>query len=162
MSGRVSNFVGDRGERMAELALTLIGTESEPAFSVTFLGGKWETSDLLAVAEPTAGLRPYLFAQVKTTTGPLPAGRRGLGVTVPAEAVASLRRVPGPTFVFGVHEASQRVFARAVLRDGPPGGIYGIPAENELTPETVTVLRAETVSFWESVAGRKPTASRFR
>ena len=162
MSGRVADVTGGLGEKIAELAPCRFDERGDSFFRVAFLGEKWEATDLLVVPEPAGGLRPYLFAQVKATRGPLPADRGGAAISVRGEAIAKLRAIPGPTYLLVVHVPTERVFARAVLADEPARGIGGVATANGLTPDRPRALRDEVVDFWSAAPAPKPTDSNFR
>ena len=162
MSGRVADATGGLGEKIAGLALSRFMGDGDALFTVAFLGDKWEATDLLVVPKPVGSLRPYFFAQVKSTKSPLPTDRRGLAAVATKSAVKKLLEIPAPTYLLGVHVSSERVFVKAVLAGAPARGVGRFPLSNELTPDSLRVLRDEVVDFWSAARRPKPTESHFR
>jgi hypothetical protein len=74
--------------------------------------------------------------------------------------IARLLRIPGPTYIFGVHEPSQPVFVKSVHSGTPRRAITRIPLSNELTPARLQVLYDEVQAFWRT-NGDKPNYSAF-
>ena len=72
--------------------------------------------------------------------------------------VERLLRIPGPTYIFGVHEPSQRVFVRSVHMGIQ--AVTRIPVEYELTSTNLEALHREVRDFW-SANEHKPVSSVF-
>lgn len=149
---------GFRGERIVELCLTQFATFPKPLFAPGFLGDKWPAIDFYVELTSVKDKRPYFFAQAKTTTSNPTANR--LKVSVPKADVARLLKIPGPTYIFGVHETSQRVFVRSVHTGMAGSSISSIPLHHELTPDKLVALQNEVREFWDSTT-HKPTSSVF-
>ena len=70
-----------------------------------------------------------------------------------------LSRIPGPTYLFGVHEPTRRVFVLSIS-ETRNSGVYSIPIRNELTPTNLKLLYDEVKAFWDA-HGQKPKGSVF-
>lgn len=108
----------------------------------------------------TATERFYFFAQIKSTSSKLSPKSAHLRVTATKNDVDRLLRVPGPTYILGVHEPSRRVFARSVHSGVPVKAITTIPTASELTTANLQKLHDEVRDFWLN-NNRKPTSSVF-
>jgi hypothetical protein len=144
-SGVLRNVVGDRGENIFELAITDYSQFAEPLFRVAFLGDRWPAVDYLVELTGMKEMTPIFFVQVKSTTRPITGDR--LKIALPPASRSSLVRIPGPTYVVGVHEPTKRTLIRAV-NDSPGPGVYDIPVSHELTPANLQVLYDEVKAFW--------------
>src|SRR5262245_31779259 len=104
--------VGDRGESIFELAITDYSQFTRPLFRPAYFTDRWPAVDFVVELTGVRQFTPLLFAQVKSTTQPL----AGANITVelPPAKKAALARLPGPTYVVGVHEPTRRTFIRAV------------------------------------------------
>jgi len=74
--------------------------------------------------------------------------------------IVRLLRIPGPTYIFGVHEPSKRVFVKSVHSGVPKRAITRIPLRNELTIDRLRDLYEEVRRFWQT-NGDKPNSSVF-
>jgi hypothetical protein len=83
-----------------------------------------------------------------------------LPVSVKKHDVDRLLRIPGPTYIFGVHEPSMRVFVRSVHTGVPVQAITRIPVAHELIGTNLLALHEEVREFW-SETRMKPTSSVF-
>jgi hypothetical protein len=147
MRADIVDATGTRGEVIVELCLTDFQTSKRPLFRLSFLGDKWPTIDfyaLRAVRKHT----PYFLAQVKATTRDL--SQQNLSIGSKKADITRLLRIPGPTYIFGVHEPSKRVFVKSVHLGVPKRAITRIPLHNELTPEKLQVLYDEVRGFWKT------------
>ena len=161
MTGPSREMIGSRGETIARLRLTNYERFVEPLFRPAFLGDKWEATDLLVELRGVSGSRSYFLAQVKSTAAALAPSARSLAVSATRRDVSRLLAIPGPTYLIGVHEPSERAFVRAVHAATPARGIARIPTAYELTWENLQRLHAEVVDFWSALPVPKPTASEF-
>jgi hypothetical protein len=149
-----------RGERIVELCLTDYRDFPEPLFRPGFLGDKWPAIDFYVEVTNVPETQPYFFAQAKATTGELRKGSRTVAISVRREDVVRLLRIPGPTYLFGVHEPSRRVFVRSVHGRTPGKAITRIPIEYELTSRNLQILRDEVCRYWSATL-HKPLESAF-
>ena len=157
MVNYLQDVTGFRGEKILELRLTNFEKFKKPLFRPAFLGDKWPTIDFLVELPNVRNRRPYFFGQAKATVTHLGAH---LKINVKKADVGKLLRIPGPTYIFGIHEPSERVFVRAVHSRTPRRGITRIPIANELTADNLRVLRDEVKEFWDGIA-YKPKESVF-
>jgi hypothetical protein len=92
---------------------------------------------------------PFFFVQVKSTTDAIPVGATDLEVSLPPKKREFLFRVPGPTYLAGVHEPSKRTFLLSINARALQGA-YKIPLQHELTPANLQILYDEVKLFWKS------------
>ncbi|WP_420129954.1 DUF4365 domain-containing protein [Longimicrobium sp.] len=154
------DVIGDRGEMLAELRLTDYSAFEKPLFRPGFLGDKWPAIDLYVELNSVRGKRPYFFAQVKSTASPLPSESTHLHISSRKRDIERLLRIPGPTYILGVHEPSGRVFIRSVHAGMPVQAVTRIPVANELTSTNLEALHREVRDFW-AANDHKPAASVF-
>ena len=157
------DVIGSRGELIAQLGLTTYTADGSgsvrPLFRPCFLGDKWPAIDLYVELVGVPGLRPFFFAQCRTTKRHhLP--ERGLRIACKKADVAELMQFPAPTYVLGVHEPTKRVFARAVLTGVAARAIGRIPLSHELNGPNRLALWTEVLAHWQARPGR-PTLSVF-
>lgn len=145
---------------MVELRLTDYSDFARPLFRPGFLGDKWPGIDFYVELESVRGKRPYFFVQVKATTSPLHAESTHLSISSKKADIERLLRIPGPTYIFGVHEPSRRVFVRSVDAGRPVKAVTRIPVAYELTSTNLEVLHKEVREFW-SAHDYKPATSVF-
>ena len=158
MQADIIEATGARGEKIVELCLTDFQTSKRPLFRLAFLGDKWPTIDFYAELRAARDHTPYFLAQVKATTRRL--SPQSLRISVKNIDVARLLRIPGPTYIFGVHEPSKRVFVKSVHLGVPKHAITRISLQNELTPDRLRDLYEEVRKFWKT-SGEKPNTSAF-
>jgi len=144
---------------MFELAVTDFQQFPRPLFKPGFLGEKWPAVDYYVELLGVRNASPFFFAQVKATTAPLQARAMSLPIQVARDKCSSLFKLPGPTYLVGVHEPSKRVFILS-LHTRPTQGVYNIPLRHELTPANLKILHDEVAGFWKS-SQRKPEGSHF-
>jgi hypothetical protein len=156
-SGELSQTIGTRGESIFELAITDYSQFETSLFRPAFLSDRWPAIDFLVELIGVRDVTPYFLVQVKATRNAISKDR--IVVELPPKNKTALARVPGPTYVVGVHEPSKRTFIRAVLDPKPPG-IYDIPVAYELTPANLQVLYDEVKDYWIH-SDRKPLRSQF-
>lgn len=154
------DVIGFRGEKLVELRLTDYSAFERPLFRPGFLGDKWPAVDFYVELNSVRGKRPYFFAQVKTTSTPLTAASTHLVISSRKSDIEHLLRIPGPTYIFGVHEPSNRVFVRSVHTGMPIQAVTRIPLAYELTSTNLEALHREVRDFW-SANDHKPSASAF-
>ncbi len=160
MRKALNDIVGERGEKIAELALTTYVPFGEPLFRTAFLGAKWPTIDIyVELARPT-DRQEHFVAQIRATQAPLDLAEQQVKVQCSANEVARLRSMPGPTFLFAVHVPSQRVFAKSVDASHPIRSVSNIRLTNELTSHNLLRLHHEVQSFW-ATHNFKPLGSEF-
>lgn len=160
MRGELRNVIGSRGESIAELCLTDYRSFTRPLFRPGFLDGKWPTIDLYVELMAYRKKQLYFFCQVKATTTKLRATSTYLTVSTKSRDIERLLRIPGPTYILGVHEPTMRVFIRSVHTGMRNKTITRIPLTHELTSANLVKLRDEVRSFWAK-SGHKPTSSVF-
>ena len=154
------DVIGFRGEKIVELCLTEYAESGKALFRPGFLGDKWPAIDFYVELNSVRAKRPYFFGQVKSTSSPLTPESPHLSISAGKRDVERLLRIPGPTYVFGVHEPSQRVFVRSVHTGVPVQAITRIPVAHELTGTNLETLHREVRDFW-SATGHKPVTSVF-
>jgi hypothetical protein len=160
MTAELRDVTGSEGERIVASLLTNYEASPEPLFRPAFLGDKWPTIDFYVEFWNLSRKRPYFFVQAKTTSTDLMEKRRLLRISSKKQDVARLLAHPGPTYIFGVHEPSRRVFIRSVHRGTPVRAFTQIPFSNELTSNNLKMLYDEVERFWNS-ASYKPQSSVF-
>ena len=160
MSSELRDVTGFRGEKIAELRLTDYQAFPEPLFRPGFLGDKWPAIDFYVELTAIRGKRPYFFCQVKATTSALTAGSTYLTISTKRKDIDRLLRIPGPTYILGVHEPSKRVFVRSVHAGILVKAITQIPLAYELTSMNLQNLHNEVQNYW-STNNHKPTSSVF-
>jgi hypothetical protein len=156
----LSNLIGDRGERIFELAITDYTQFKKPLFRPGFLGEKWPTIDYYVELLGVRGYSPFFFAQIKATTEPISEKAERLEINVSHKKCDLLFRVPGPTYIVGVNEPNKKAYILS-MHEQPGRGVYSIPVKYELTPDNLTILHKEVCDFWKSFP-RKPMESHFR
>jgi hypothetical protein len=160
MNTELVDVTGFRGERIVELCLTDYKSFPKPLFRPGFLGDKWPGIDFYVELAAAQGKRFYFFAQAKATTSALTAHSRSLAISTKRQDIEQLLRIPGPTYILGVHEPSSRVFVRSVHQGTPPKAITRIPVAYELTVANLQALRDEVQRYWATVE-QKPSSSIF-
>jgi hypothetical protein len=160
MVRNLRNVLGFRGERIVELCLSEYREFAAPLFSPGFLGDRWPAIDFYVELNEVPGKRLYFFAQAKATASSLTNDSGHLIVSTKKADVGRLLSIPGPTYILGVHEPSQRVFVRSVHTGIPVAAITRIPVSHELTGTNLRLLHEEVRDFWLST-GLKPTRSVF-
>jgi|SRR5579871_308312 len=155
----LSDVVGSRGEMIFELAITDYSQFRFPLFRPAFLGAKWPTIDYFVELLGVSKASPYFFVQVKATTAPIQVNAMELEIQVARAKCERLFRVPGPTYLVGVHELTQRAFILSI-HTLPVQGIYRIPVAYELTPTNLKLLHQEVRDYWRS-GPIKPAHSHF-
>lgn len=154
------DVTGFRGEKIVELCLTDYQAFPEPLFRPGFLEGKWPAIDFYVELTSVRGKRLYFFVQAKATTSVLGIHSSALTISTNKRDIDRLLQIPGPTYILGVHEPSQRVFVRSVHEGIPVRAITRIPLAYELTSANLRVLHDEVQTYWDSHI-HKPTFSRF-
>lgn len=156
----LSDLVGNRGEIIFELAITDYEQFKSPLFKPSFLGAKWPTIDYYVELLGVPGSSPFFFAQVKATTEPLSDTAGVLEIKVARTKCDRLFRIPGPTYIVGVHEPEKKAYILSIHAK-PDRGVYRIPRQYELTPDNLRLLHKEVCAFWRSFP-HKPTESNFK
>jgi len=154
------DVTGFRGEKIVELCLTDYQAFSKPLFRPGFLEGKWPAIDFYVELTSVRGKRLYFFVQAKATTSALGVHSSCLSISTKKKDIDRLLRIPGPTYILGVHEPSKRVFVRSVHAGIPVRAITRIPLAYELTSANLRALHDEVRTYWDSHT-HKPTFSRF-
>ncbi len=157
---QLANVIGDRGENIFELAITDYAEFKSPLFKPSFLGDKWPAVDYYVELLGVRLSNPFFFVQVKSTTKPIAAGAEALEILVPPKKCQGLFRIPGPTYIVGVHEPTRRAFILSIHLL-PTQGVYRIHLKYELTPDNLKALHQEVQSFWQSFPN-KPQESKFK
>jgi len=157
MLSDLREVTGFRGEKIVELRLTDYEDFPRPLFRPGFLGDKWPSIDFYVELQTVHKRRPYFFAQAKATTANL---SHGLRISTKKRDIQRLLQIPGPTYIFGIHEPSGRVFVRSVHDGTPEKAITRIPISNELTNTKLRTLHKEVREFW-ATDNHKPSSSAF-
>jgi hypothetical protein len=160
MTADLTDVTGFRGEKILELRLTDYAEFAAPLFRPGFLGDKWPSIDFYVELRNVRGRTPYFFAQAKATAGILSESSRNLRISSKRKDIERLLRIPGPTYIFGIHEPSGRVFVRSVHNGIAIGAITRIPLSHELTASNLQKLHHEVRTFWKSTS-HKPVRSVF-
>jgi hypothetical protein len=160
MGPQLRDVTGFRGEKIVELRLTDYKSFSKPLFRPGFLGDKWPAIDFYVELTAVRGKRLYFFVQVKATSGRLIRTSKDLKISTKKQDIDRLLRIPGPTYLLGVHEPTERVFVRSVHTGVPVKAITKIPLRYELTAANLRVLYNEVRNYW-STTRHKPTSSVF-
>lgn len=160
MNSELLDVTGFRGEKLTELALTDYSEFSKPLFQPGFLGDKWPAIDFYVELTNVRGKRPYFFVQTKATTSQLSSNSTNLRVSTKKYDIERLLKIPGPTYIIGVHEPSKRTFIRSVHTGLPKKAITRIPVTYELSPANLQILHDEVRDFWKTT-GHKPKGSNF-
>jgi hypothetical protein len=160
MTNELREIIGSRGEKILELCLTDYRAFDAPLFRPGFLGDKWPAIDYYVELTSVPGKRLYFFAQAKATGAPLTSKARSLRISTKKADIDHLLEIPGPTYLFGVHEPSRRVFVRSVHSGMPSKAIHQISIRHELTSANLRILHEEVRSYWAS-RDHKPAASVF-
>lgn len=160
MSVKLKDVTGFRGEKIVELCLTDYAAFPLPIFQPGFLGDKWPAIDFYVELTASPGKRNYFFCQVKSTAKALATGATHLKISSKKEDIERLLRIPGPTYILGVHEPTKRVFAKSVHTGIPIKAITKIPLTHELNSANLKNLYDEVELYW-SGSCHKPTSSVF-
>jgi len=160
MSNELRDVTGFRGEKIVELCLTDYSAFSKPLFRPGFLGDKWPAIDFYVELTAVRGKRLYFFGQAKATTATLTERSTSLPVSTKKQDIERLLRIPGPTYILGVHEPSKKVYARSVHSGVPAKAITRIPLSYELNSAALQALHDEVRDYW-ATNHHKPTTSAF-
>jgi len=160
MSNELRDVTGYRGEKILELCLTDYVAFPKPLFRPGFLGDKWPAIDFYVELTSVPGKRLYFFGQAKATTSTLTPYSRKLRISTKKEDIERLLQIPGPTYIFGVHEPSKRVCVCSVHAGIPIRAITSIPLTHELNSTTLQTLHDEVRDFWAKNQ-HKPSTSAF-
>jgi hypothetical protein len=147
-TGELMNVLGERGEKIAYLALTDYIGGSKPLIRPAFLGEKWPTVDYYAELEGDGKQTPVALFQVKTSGKGLDQKKKSLPIQLTKNDAERLARLPIPAYVIGVCETSRKVFVRAVEKKGK--GMTTIPSKYKLTPSNLRALHREIVAHWKA------------
>jgi len=102
----------------------------------------------------------FFFVQAKATKRPRPATATHVHISSRRKDVHGLMKTPAPTYIFAIHEPSERVFVQYVHSKTPLKAITRIPITNELTSPRLKELHDEVSLFWKGNAF-KPAISSF-
>jgi hypothetical protein len=160
MHSELRDVTGYRGEKIVELCLTDYQAFAKPLFRPGFLRDKWPAIDFYVELTGVQGKRLYFFVQVKTTTSALTAKSSDLTISTKKKDIDQLLRIPGPTYILGVHEPSKRVFVRSIHTGIPVKAITRIPLTHELNSVNLKKLHDEVRDYW-ATNHHKPTSSVF-
>jgi hypothetical protein len=132
---------------------------SQPVVSPrVFLGDKWPAIDFYVELTAIKNQRPYFFVQTKSTAVPIRPQAKRLQISTKKSDVPRLLGIPGPTYIFGVHEPTQRVFVRSVHAGLKTSSITSIPLSHELNSANLVALQNEVRDFWQSTAFKPQTS----
>jgi hypothetical protein len=160
MSSEFRELTGFRGEKIVELCLTDYQAFQKLLFRPGFLGDKWPAVDFYVELREVPGKRLYFFIQTKATASKLTPPSKNLSISTKKQDIEHLLQIPGPTYLFGVHEPSKRVFVRSVHTGIPVKAITRIPLTHELTSSNLQKLHHEVCHYWSTTL-HKPTFSVF-
>ncbi|EEF63339.1 hypothetical protein [Pedosphaera parvula] len=152
--GELTNIRGERGEKIAYLALTDYAGGNKPLIRPAFLGEKWPTLDYYAELEGDGKQTPVALFQVKTSGKGVNNAKKSLPVQLTKKDVERLALLPIPAYVIGVCESTWRVFVRAIAKGSK--GMATIPAHYELTPTNLRALHAEIAAHWKANTPKSP------
>jgi hypothetical protein len=158
MPGDRNDVTGFRGEKIVELRLTDYRFFRKPLFRPAFLGEKFPSIDFYVELRDVRNFSPYFFGQVKSTVSDLTT--TSLRISSKRRDISRLLKIPGPTYIFGVHEPTQTVFVKAVHTGVPIRAITRISRHNRLTPAKLRALYEEVRQFWRTNRD-KPDSSVF-
>ncbi len=160
MTGAFRELTGFRGEKIVELCLTDYQAFDRPLFRPGFLGDKWPAVDFYVELQEVPGKRLYFFAQTKATADASALSEKGLRISTKKQDIEHLLQIPGPTYLFGVHEPTKRVFVRSIHSGVPVKAITKIPLTHELTSLNLKGLYDEVCQYWSATI-HKPASSVF-
>src|SRR5262245_10445272 len=109
-----TNLIGERGESIFELAITDYRMFKKPLFKPGFLGEKWPTIDYYVELLGVANSSPFFFAQVKSTTNKLKTNATTIKISADRKKCELLFNLPGPTYIVGVHEPTEKAYIVSV------------------------------------------------
>jgi len=158
MISALKDVTGRRGERIADLCLSEYLAFGKPLFHATSLGEKFPSIDFYVELDGVPGRSLYFLAQVKATTSALTA--TCLNISTKKRDIDRLLKIPGPTYLLGVHEPTKKTFVRSVHTGIPVKAITRIPLLYELTNVNLETLHNEVRDYW-AATGHKPTSSAF-
>jgi hypothetical protein len=115
---------------------------------------------LLCRADIGAREEALFFAQAKATRATLVPAQTDLAISTKRRDIARLLQIPGPTYIFGIHEPSRRVFVRSVHKGVPLKAITCISLYYELTSHNLQILHEEVRVYW-ATNSHKPESSKF-
>jgi hypothetical protein len=133
MISLLKDVTGSRGENIVDLCLTEYTGLSFPLFCPGFLGDKWPAIDFYVELTSVSGSGMYFFGQAKATTGKISPKAKVLRISSKKRDIERLQKIPAPTYLFGIHEPSKRVFVRCIHAKTPLKAITSIPLKNQLT-----------------------------
>ena len=152
--GELTNILGERGEKIAYLALTDYAGGKKPLIRPAFLGEKWPTLDYYAELADDGKQTPVALFSVKTTGKGINKATKSLPIKLTKDDAARLALLPIPAYVIGVCESTERVFVRAVAKGGK--GIAAIPIRYELKEKNLKALHAEIAAHWKANTPNHP------
>lgn len=155
----LSDVIGKQGENIFELAITDYKQFPSPLFRPAFLGDNWPTIDYYVELLGVRGTSPFFLVQVKSTAVPFSQGADVLEINADKAKCEKLYKLPGPTYIVGVHVPTHKAYILSV-HSRPTQGVYRIPLKYELTPANLKMLHKEVRDFWKSFP-HKPTRSKF-
>lgn len=158
LANELKDLTGYRGEKIVELSLTDYQAFKHPLFRPGFLGDKWPAVDFYVELLGLRDRKLYFFAQAKSTTKALKS--KSITISTKKSDIIRLLQIPGPTYIFGVHEPSGRVFVRSVHTGTPAKAINSIALTHELNSTNLRELYDEVRRFWGR-KNRKPSSSAF-
>lgn len=161
MNTKLRDTIGQRGEKITELALTNYAKFKKSLFLPAFLGDKWPAIDFYVELTGSKNQRPYFFVQTKSTSVKSALKASVLSVTANKDDITKLLEHPGPTYFFGVYEPTQRVFVKSIHQGISKKAVTRISLKNELTPENLIRLHDEVSNFW-NFKNNKPSTSYFQ
>jgi hypothetical protein len=154
------DVIGSRGEHKLVLCLTNYEPYRRPLFRAGFLGDKWPVIDFYVELLGSKKNKPFFLAQAKSTARHLNRNARHIRISSKKTDIRGLIKMPGPTYMFAIHEPTGRVFVQSVHSGTPVRAITMIDVANELTPLRLRDLHNEVKVFWNSNKF-KPTTSLF-
>jgi len=147
----LADYIGSRGEAIAVSRMTKMSRTNAglPYFYPHFLGEKCETFDFLVEIVDEDAQIAFFFAQVKTTQKDLTKTQvpQRLRIEVSDRDIQRMASYPAPTYIIGVHEPQERVFAVRVLAT-MNRAIPSITTAHELNDSTMERLWDEVRAYW--------------
>lgn len=144
------DYIGKRGEAIAQERLMDFCGNAYPYFDPHFLGEKCPTYDLLVELIGAGPSVPYFLAQVKATHRSPTPGSLMLGRRVAKKDVRKMIGCPIPTYVIGIDEPAAHAYIVSI-RGTSTKGIVSIPTAYPLDSRNLKRLWEEVREYWQSL-----------
>ena len=152
-----ANALGDRGEKMLDLALTSLHN-GVPLFRPCSLGAKWPVCDFVVELWDSPG-RVFLL-QAKATSRPLGSRLHRVPIDISSALVGKLVSAPIPAYLAAIHEPTNRAYLAVPSQ---AKRITSLTSANCLNDAATRVaLLNEVNQFWDGIAPFAPANSQFK